>query len=207
MGRSFNCGIDGIRRSGLYPRAGRLRRWRQGRMSDGQGGRRARLAAGIGAAWIRRRQGSAPEDLRNARMLAVLLVFMGLYLPATLVLHTWLRPWQAMSAPAVGLSVAATTLVWLCYLLLRRGRFNMAVVMFMAVTLVSLGWSYLRWGLGFQVGAQMITLLPPLLGALLLGRWVLWGCAAVLLAFIGGGAWVDIARHFYDPVMVRSASL
>src|SRR5690554_4422703 len=58
-----------------------------------------------------------------------------------------------------------------------------------------------------QVGEQLITLVPPLLGALLLGRWALWMCAAALLAIVGGAAWSDIARHFYDPVVVRSASL
>src|SRR5699024_3319021 len=101
----------------------------------------------------------------------------------------------------------ATVVIWGCYLLLRRGRFNLAVLLFLAGRLVALGLSYLRWGLSLQVGARLITLAPPLLGALLLGRWVLWACAAVLLAIIGGSAWVDIARYFYDPVIVRSASL
>lgn len=137
----------------------------------------------------------------------MLLVFMGLYLPLALALRAWLWPWQPVSAATLGLTLAAAGTVWCCYLVLRRGRFNMAAVLFLAVVLASLGWSYLRWGLAFQVGAQMITLLPPLLGALLLGRWALWGCVAVLLAFIGGGAWVDIARFFYDPVAVRSTGL
>ena len=70
-----------------------------------------------------------------------------------------------------------------------------------------MGWPYLRWGLAIQSGAQLITLVPPILGALLLGRWVLWLCAATLLVIILGAAWIDIARHFYDPGVVRSAVL
>ena len=157
--------------------------------------------------WATRRQGREPEERRNARMLAVLLVFMGLYYPLALIAHAWLRPWLPVPAAAVPLTAAATAIAWGGYLLLRRGWFNMAAAVFLVLTLAFLGWDYLRWGLMLQVGEQLITLVPPLLGALLLGRWALWMCAAALLAIVGGAAWSDIARHFYDPVVVRSASL
>ncbi|MGY0651828.1 sensor histidine kinase [Luteimonas sp. A537] len=177
-------------------------------MGVGRKGARAIGDAAAGAlAWILRRQGREPEELRNARMLAVLLVFMGLYHPLALVLHAWLRPWMPLPQAAIALAAAATALIWGCFLLLRRGRFNLPVLLFLAGTLGILGWNYLRAGLGLQVGGQLITLLPPLLGALLLGRWVLWACAATLLAIIAGAAWTDIGRHFYDPVVLRSASL
>lgn len=157
--------------------------------------------------WIRRRQGRRPDELRSARMLAVLLVFMGLYYPLALILHAWLRPWLPLPAEAVPLTATTTAIIWGCYLLLRGGRFNLSALLFLALTLAVLGWTYLRWGLVLQAGGQLVTLVPPLLGALLLGRWVLWMCAAALLAIVAGAAWTDIARHFYDPVMVRSSSL
>lgn len=139
--------------------------------------------------------------------MAVLLVFMGLYLPLALVVGAWLKPWSPLAPPVLAPTVVATVAIWSCYGLLRRGRFNLAAALFLAVTLSGLGWNYLHWGLDLQIGTQLITLLPPLLGALLLGRWVLWACAAVLLAVVCGGAWADIARYFYDPVALRSSAL
>lgn len=173
-----------------------------------EGGRGARrTAAATALDWISRRQGREPDEQRNARMLAVLLVFMGLYQPLALVLRAGLRPWLLLSVAEVAVAAAGVVAIWGCYLLLRRGYFNLAVLLFLVVTLLVLGWSYLRLGLAMQVGAQLVTLVPSLLGALLLGRWALWACAAVLLAIICGGAWADIARYFYDPVLMRSTSL
>ncbi|HRO26650.1 MAG TPA: ATP-binding protein [Luteimonas sp.] len=172
---------------------------------DSRQARRGGAAAALD--WITRRQGREPDELRNTRMLAVLLVFMGLYQPLALVLRGWLRPWLPASPMAVVFTVVVTGIIWGCYLLLRRGRFNLAALLFLAVTLAALGLNYLRGGLILQVGTQMIALLPPLMGALLLGRWALWMCTAVLLAIIGGAAWADIARYFYDPVVVSSSSL
>lgn len=106
-------------------------------------------------------------------MMAVLLVFMGLYLPLALILGAWLKPWSPLAPPVLAPTGVATVAIWSCYGLLRRGRFSLAAALFLAVTLSGLGWNYFHWGLGLQVGTQLITLLPALLGALLLGRWVL----------------------------------
>jgi signal transduction histidine kinase len=167
------------------------------------------MSAGINGAlaWITRRQEQGPDEVRSARMLAVLLVFMGLYHPIALVLFGWLTPWLPNPAEAAPFTAAVTAVTWGCYVLLRRGHFNMAASLFLVVSLAGVGWPYLRWGLAIQSGAQLITLVPPILGALLLGRWVLWLCAATLLVIILGAAWIDIARHFYDPGVVRSAVL
>ena len=156
--------------------------------------------------WLTRRQGQAPADRLRARMLAALLVFMGLYHPLALVLSGWLTPWMRNPADAAPV-VAVTVLIWACYLLLRRGYFNIAASIFPAVSLAAVGWYYLHWGLAMQTGTQLISLLPPLLGALLLGRWVVWLCGAVLVAIILGSGWADIARQFYDPSVLRSTVL
>jgi len=177
-------------------------------MNDGsRGALRGGAAVATALRWATRCQGREPDELGNARMLAVLLVFTGLCQPLALVLHAWLRPWLPVPPTAMAFTAVVTAIIWGCYLLLRRGRFNLAVLLFLAVTLAALGANYLRWGLALQANAQLIALVPPLLGALLLGRWVLWACAAALLAIICGAAWADIARYFYDPVVVRSASL
>src|SRR5690606_41270781 len=76
-----------------------------------------------------------------------------------------------------------------------------------AAALAAVGWYSLAWGLAMQTGTQLISLLPPLLGALLLGRWVVWLCGAVLVAIILGSGWADIARQFYDPSVLRSTGL
>lgn len=157
--------------------------------------------------WITRRQGRGPDELRNARMLAVLLVFMGLYHPAALMVQAWLSPWRPLPPATVVLTAAATAIIWGCYLLVRRGLFNAALLVFLGVTFAALGWNHLRWGLDLQVGGQLVMLVPPLLAALLLGRLGLWVCAAALLVIIGGGAWADMGRYLYDPAMVRSSSL
>lgn len=157
-------------------------------------------------AWINQRHGHGPDEVRRARMLAVLLLFMGLYHPLSVTLFEWLMPWVPMPAEAVPVIVALTAITWGCFLLLYHGHFNLAASLFLVVTLAALGWSYLRGGLTLQASAQLIALVPPILGALLLGRVVLWACAATLLVIILGAAWTDIARYFYDPIMVRSAS-
>lgn len=165
-------------------------------------------ASSIGhGAWLARRHGREPGELHSARMLAVLLVFMGIYYPLALVMQVWLEPWIPLAREAVLFTATTTAIVWGSYLLLRRGRFNAAVLLFLVTTLASLAWQYLRGGLALQSGGHLIALVPPLLGALLLGRHALWACAAVLLAIVAAAAWADIARYFYDPVVVRSAGL
>lgn len=156
--------------------------------------------------WVSRRQGPGPAERLRARMLAALLVFMGLYHPLALALSDWLTPWLQDRTEA-GPVVLVTVLTWGCYLLLRRGYFNIAAALFLAVSLAGVGWHYLHGGLSMQTGKQLISFLPPILGALLLGRRVLWLCAAVLLAIVLGSAWIDIARQFYDPIVTRSAGL
>lgn len=165
-------------------------------------------AAGIGAgAWLARRHGRTPGEVHSARMLAVLMVFMGLYYPLALVMQAWLRPWILPPDEAAPFTAATTAIIWGSYLFLRRGRFNAAALLFLLTVFVALAWQYLQGGLALQSGGHLIALVPPLLGALLLGRVALWACAMVLMAIVCAAAWTDIARHFYDPVEVRSAML
>src|SRR5690606_36398607 len=107
----------------VYPRLSHLWRgwaWPILHAARRWGGRRRGVAADDGAvrmsvastalAWATRRQGREPEERRNARMLAVLLVFMGLYYPLALIAHAWLRPWLPVPAAAVPLTAAATAI-------------------------------------------------------------------------------------------------
>lgn len=139
-------------------------------------------------------------DRRNAAMLQLVLVFVGLYQPAA-TLAAWGRIGAAMDPVALWLAAANTLAMWGCFALLRRGAFAWAARLFVAVSLALLTVSYLRWGLEVQLRGQLGQLLPVLIGGLLLSRRALWGAVAWLALVVVLGAWRDAARTFFMPTL------
>lgn len=137
-------------------------------------------------------------DRRNAAMLQLLLVFVGLYQPL-MILLAWARLGMVMDPVALWLAAANTLAMWACFVLLRRGAFVWATRLFVVVSLALLSVGYLRWGLEVQLRSQLSQLLPVLIGGLLLSRRALWGAVAWLVLVVLLGAWRDAARAFFLP--------
>lgn len=67
-------------------------------------------------------------------------------------------------------------------------------IVLVAAGLILLGISHYRYGLAAQSGNIMLSILPLLFAGLLLGRTGLWATAAVYLAILMLGTWVDLQR-------------
>lgn len=128
-----------------------------------------------------------PVDRRNATFMQLLLVFEGLRIPATK-LYLFAGHWAYLSehfygkarigAPAamaidIGTDVAMTISAWLGFVLIRAGRFPLAVAQFVATMLVSGAIAYTAFGYHATDGNLTLILILALSG-LMLGRRALW---------------------------------
>ncbi|MBN6149221.1 hypothetical protein JR065_02610 [Xanthomonas sp. AmX2] len=137
-------------------------------------------------------------DRRNAAMLQLVLVFVGLY-QLTTMLVAWSRIGTAIDPVALWLAGLNALAMWACFVLLRRGAFLWAARLFVVVSLALLTLGYARWGLEAQLRGQLSQLLPVLIGGLLLSRRALWGTVAWMALVVALGAWRDAARVFFLP--------
>lgn len=137
-------------------------------------------------------------DRRNAAMLQLVLVFVGLY-QLIAMLMAWWRAGAAIDSVALWLAGLNALAMWVCFALLRRGAFLWAARLFVVVSLALLTVGYARWGLEAQLRGQLGQLLPVLIGGLLLSRRALWGAVAWLALVVALGAWRDAARMFFLP--------
>ena len=151
--------------------------------------------------WLRAVPIDDPVDRNHAAMLQLLLVFMGLYQPLLLLDALWRRSGFDLIAAAPALLNTAT--MWICFVLLRRGRLRLSAGLFVAVSLLLVGHGYLRWGLQAQMWTQLGQLLPVLVGGLVLSRRALWIAAGSLALLMLLGAWRDAGAYLFDPFMVK----
>ncbi len=157
--------------------------------------------------WLRPAPIADPLDRRNAAMLRILLVCMGIAQPLS-TLSSQLGPQPVMlDTGAVVLSAASTALVWLCFLILHRGHFRIAANLFVATSLLFLFYVYAEWGLAQQMRFQLGQVYPVLVGGLLLSRRSLWLCAGMLGAIFLVGAWRDLANLYYSLHMFTSGAV
>ncbi|MDR6675113.1 ATP-binding protein [Xanthomonas sp. 1678] len=139
-------------------------------------------------------------DRRNAALLQLVLVFVGLYQLAAMPVAWW-RAGTAIDPVAVWLAGLNALAMGVCFALLRRGAFLWAARLFVVVSMALLTVGYARWGLEAQLRSQLGQLLPVLVGGLLLSRRALWGAVAWLALVVALGAWRDAARLFFLPAM------
>lgn len=139
-------------------------------------------------------------DRRNAALLQLVLVFVGLYQLAAMPVAWW-RAGTAIEPVAVWLAGLNALAMGVCFALLRRGAFVGAARLFVVVSMALLTVGYARWGLEAQLRSQLGQLLPVLVGGLLLSRRALWGAVAWLALVVALGAWRDAARLFFLPAM------
>ncbi|HUD41678.1 MAG TPA: ATP-binding protein [Dokdonella sp.] len=141
--------------------------------------------------WLRDVPVDDPVDRRNAPMLQLVLAVPGVLLPLMSAIAL-VQTGTFGTSQATG--VALSGVLWLCFGLLRQGRFRLAASFAVAVSLVMMGLNYQAYGLKAQLGLQVTHLLPLLFAGLLLGRHAIWRTLSVIGAILALGAWVDLDR-------------
>ena len=141
--------------------------------------------------WLRDVPVDDPVDRRNAPMLQLVLAVPGVLLPSMSAV-SFAQTGVFGTSEAVG--IALSGFIWLCFGLLRRGRFRLAASFAVAISLVMMALNYQAYGLKAQLGLQVTHLLPLLFAGLLLGRGAIWRTLSVMGAILALGAWVDLDR-------------
>ena len=134
-------------------------------------------------------------DRRNAPAMQVLMMFYGTLIP----LH-WL--WRvanvglgnAAYVRSLALSLVIAVVAWASLFLIRRGQFRRAIVQFIALHVVFLTFVFATAGTRYQffLYDSAPTMIPLLVGGLVLGRRALWSTYALLMLGFAIGFLTDL---------------
>jgi len=134
--------------------------------------------------WLRAAPVTGAVARRNVVMFQCVLIVSG----AIALGMAWMSQFQGGSgALTLGMGVG----FWVCFALVRAGKFRLAVALVLAAVLGLMGVSCWVYGLRAQSSVQIAHILPLLIGGLLLGRRAIWYVFAALIAILALGAWVD----------------
>lgn len=155
--------------------------------------------------WLSRAPVDDPVDRRNAPMLQILLLLLALTPPLM-----WLyravavdTPWRPGETTSLAISLAISLFALLDLWMIRRGRFQAAVRLLMAVIAIAMLLAYLGSGFGANRFEQPIQAVWLIVAGLVIGRralWLMYGW--MVLAFVAG-TFVDIgSEHVPDTAMI-----
>lgn len=153
--------------------------------------------------WLDRVPIEDPVDRRNARVMQVLLLFLGITIPAMIafaVTVTWAdlfyrdAPWATLASLAMSLSLGV--IAWIGLRLVRRGALPLAVKLLIGAMLIISAVNLGTNGLQRQIHDQLGQMLILVLSGLLLGRRALWTSLAILAGSAVLGAARDAAGLF-----------
>lgn len=156
--------------------------------------------------WLRGAPITDPVDRRNAPVMQLLLLFYGLLLPAN-----W--AWRLASGGEVSdaktliflLDMLVAVLALVSIAMIRHGRFRSAIVLFLAMQLVSLEVVFARTGVLSQVIDPAPTMLTLVISGLVLGRRALWIAFGLLMIVFATGFTVDLARAAKEGITASVA--
>lgn len=145
--------------------------------------------------WLRNAPITDPIDRRNAPVMQLLLLFYGLLLPAN-----W--AWRFASGGEIhearmfifAVDMLVATLALVSIAMIRHGRFRPAIVLFVAMQLISLGIVFATVGVLSQLIDPAPTMLTLVISGLVLGRRALWVAYGLLMAVFATGFAVDVDR-------------
>ncbi len=135
--------------------------------------------------------GSAPiadeVDRRNAPVMQLLLLFYGIALPANWAWHLSSRPIPKGWTIVLILDLITASLALFSVFLIRRGKFRIAIKLFVAAQLASLTLAYHMLGAQAQLIDQVSVIMVLVISGLVLGRRALWTafCLLVVVFAIG----------------------
>ncbi|HEX7803320.1 MAG TPA: ATP-binding protein [Pseudoxanthomonas sp.] len=157
--------------------------------------------------WLRSAPIADPVDRRNAPVMQLLLLCYGLLLPLN-----WVWRIVARGAlPTEGrmiillMDVVVVALAWISIVMIRRGRFRPAIMLFLAPQLISLGIVFFQFGVQPGVIDPAPTILPLVIAGLVLGRGALWAVFGLLMLVFGIGFITDIRADGSDAEAISSA--
>jgi signal transduction histidine kinase len=143
--------------------------------------------------WLERVPVSDPLDRRNASVMQLLLLFIGFMLPLNWAYHLFvigMAPWRGRDVLMT--ADFATAIAALAgFLLIRRGYFRQAIVLFLGVLLLGLAASAMAIGFLMLMFDQTASVISLVIGGLVLGRRALWVTLAVLFAVFAIGMNAD----------------
>ncbi|AKC81507.1 histidine kinase [Xanthomonas arboricola] len=153
--------------------------------------------------WLDRAPIDDPVDLRNARVIQSLLLFLAVSVPLMMLFGVAMT-WSALVSGPVhwallvsfSLSLLIATLAAVGVRMIRRGRFRPAVRMLIAVLLGGLAINAVANGFDRQLPDQLSQMLVLILSGLVLGKRALWMVFFALLAIIGLGCVRDALTVF-----------
>jgi signal transduction histidine kinase len=143
--------------------------------------------------WLERVPVADPLDRRNASVMQLLLLFIGVMLPLNWAYHLFVVGMTAWRGRDVLMAADfATAIAALAgFLLIRRGHFRRAIVIFLGVLLLGLAASSGATGFYVLMFDQTATVISLVIGGLVLGRRALWVTLGVLVAVFAVGMIVD----------------
>lgn len=144
--------------------------------------------------WLGRIPVDDPIDRRNAPTIQLLFFVIGITLPLS-----WARHLAAFAVPpgwelVMVMDMVTTALAFVGIFLIRRGRFRMAVMLFLGALLVGLQIGYLKLGFQKHMVDQTSQMLSLVISGLVLGRRPLWLVFGALMMIFVSGFWVDAQR-------------
>jgi signal transduction histidine kinase len=153
-----------------------------------------------GVEWLRRVETTDPVDRRNAPFFQLLMLMMG-----TLVVLNWAYLQFVVGLPRreggmvdVAMSLVTAAVAWCSFALVRRGRFRLAVKLYLWAEVATQLIAYAAVGLRGQLSDPTIPVLMVVLGGLMLGRRTLWLMFGLLMAIFAAGALTDASRYAAD---------
>ncbi len=140
--------------------------------------------------WLSRVPVEEPVDRRNAPMLQIVLLLLGIPTPLL-----WLyrilftdMPWREGDSQSLALAMATSALALFSFWLIRRGHFQWAIRQILVLIAASTVLAYATQGAQPQVFEEPVLVVWIVLAGLMIGRGALWLMfAAVVAAFFAGG--------------------
>lgn len=140
--------------------------------------------------WLKRVPVDDPVDRRNAPMLQVVLLLLGV-LPPLLWLYRVAAsniPWRPGETLGMLVSLGISAIALFGVLLIRRGHFQWAIRQMLVLVALTMILSYATEGSAPQAFEQPLQVVWIVLAGMMIGRGALWLMyAAILLAYVAGG--------------------
>jgi len=163
-----------------------------------------RRPAGRVTAWLRRVPVSDPVDRRNAPMLQVVLLLLGIPTPLIWLYRVLFvaQPWRPGELQSMAMAMATSAVALFSVWLIRRGRFQWAIRQVLALIAVSTIYAYSIQGADRQSFEEPILVLWIVLAGLMIGRralWLMFGAIAVAFAAGIAHAFTHVAADGTPP--------